>query len=180
MTLDGLEQLLRGQSRLPPVERWHPELCGDIDIFIDSDGRWFHEGSPIVRETLTQLFASILRREADGDYYLVTPAEKMRIQVADVPFVAVDAEAGGAGAEQTVIFTLNTGRVVPLDTSHPLVVTGSAEAPRPYLNLEHGLAARLGRPVYYRLVDLAVEEAGAIGLWSCGTWFPLTPSASAD
>lgn len=180
MTLTELEYLLQGSSQLPPLERWDPELCGEIDIFVDTDGRWFHEGSPIARESLARLFASILRREADGHHYLVTPAEKMRIRVADVSFVVVDAEAVGEGAEQAVVLSLNSGRKVPLDSNHPLIVQGSIEVPRPYVNLEHGLAARLSRPVYYRLVDRAVEAAGEVGLWSCGVWFALTPPETAS
>ncbi len=179
-TLATLEQLLREQADLPPIDRWHPELCGDIDIFIDNDGRWFHEGRPFAREALVRLFASILRREADGRYYLVTPAEKMRIRVEDVPFLAVASDAAGAGTGQTVVFTLNTGRKVLLDATHPLVIRGTADLPRPYLELEHGLAARLSRPVYYTLVDLAAEHQGETGVWSGGAWFPLTPPVAAE
>src|SRR5690606_31438333 len=100
----------------------------------------------------------------------------MRIRVADVPFVAVDAEAAGVGDDQVIVLTLNTGRRIPLDDTHPLVIRGDRDAPRPYVELENGLAARVGRSLYYRLVELAVERQGEIGLWSCCSWFALAPT----
>lgn len=166
------------QPSLPPIERWDPPLSGDIDIVIDRDGNWFHEGGRIERQPLVNLFASILRRESDGDYYLVTPVEKWRLQVEDAPLVAVALECAAPGGDQRLLFTLNTGWHIPLDGDHPLQVQGSADLPRPYLALARGLTALLARPVYYELVGLAEQGAGGEGAWvtSYGERFSLVPA----
>ena len=109
----GLETLLRAQGTKgpAPVEKWNPPYCGDIGLFIRADGVWLYRGSPITRLPLVKLFASVLRRDADGRHYLVTPAEKVDVGVADAPFLAVEMEVAGAGSAQTLIFrtNLNTG-----------------------------------------------------------------------
>ena len=110
--LSELEGLLRDQPRKPPLEKWQPALSGDIDIRIDSRGDWYHEGTQIQRQPLVNLFASILRREADGDYYLLTPVEKWRIRVDDAPLIAVDMEIGSdADTAQRIFFRLNTSEL---------------------------------------------------------------------
>jgi uncharacterized protein len=174
-TLDQLEIMLRDQPRKPPVEKWQPELSGDMDIRIDVNGDWYHEGTKIQRQPLVNLFASILRREADGHYYLLTPVEKWRIRVDDAPLIAVDADVGGEGAEQKWVFTLNTGAHVLLDTDHPFTVAidASNDEPRPYLQLDRGLCARITRSVFYRLVDAAEVQNNQFGIRSCGDWFVL-------
>ncbi len=177
----GLAELQReaaaGRS-LPPVERWNPAHCGDIDIRIARDGTWFHQGSPIGRRELVRLFSTILRRDGD-DYVLVTPAEKMRIVVEDAPFMAVLMDAEGEGREQRLIFTTNVGDVMVADTDNPIrVVTDPvSEEPAPYVHLRRGLEARIARAVFYQLADLAVAGAGPhegmLGAWSCGVFFPI-------
>jgi hypothetical protein len=174
-TLATIETLLSAQPARPPVEKWQPALSGDIDIRIDRSGDWHHEGGRIERQPLVNLFASILRREADGEYYLVTPVEKWRIQVDDTPLLAVDMEMGGEPAQQKIIFRLNTGEIVLLDAEHPL--TGLTDLdntePHPCIQLERGLSAKLTRALYYRLVDAAEQRGDAVGIVSCGVWFPL-------
>ena len=162
----------------PPVHLWNPDYCGDLDIEIRRDGLWFYLGTPIGREPLVRLFASILKLE-DGKYYLVTPVEKVGIRVQDVPFIAVDAEASGEGEAQVLTFTTNVGDEVAAGSENPIrverdPVTGE---PSPYVHVRRGLEARIDRKTFYRLVDLGVHRDGWFGLWSGGQFFPIIPSA---
>lgn len=175
----GLAQLQRDAAagrRLPPVETWHPAHCGDIDIRIARDGTWYHEGSPVGRKELVRLFSTILRRDPDG-YVLVTPGEKMRIVVEDVPFLAVLMDVAGAGADQTLTFTTNVGDQVVADAANPIrVVTDpQTDEPAPYVHVRKGLEARISRAVFYQLADLAVPgaDAATLGVWSRGVFFAL-------
>ncbi len=153
--------------------------CGDFDIRIARDGTWFHQGSPIGRKPLVRLFASVLRREADGEFWLVTPVERGRVIVDDAPFTAVELEANGSGSSQTLRFRTNIGDWVEADGDHPIRVAlapGSGE-PSPYILIRDGLEALILRSVYYHLVELAVEreENGetVLGVWSKDIFFPL-------
>jgi len=155
----------------------------DFGLKIARDGRWFYHGSPIERMELVKLFASVLRREADGGYWLVTPVERGRIEVEDVPFLAVELVAEGEGAAQRLHLRTNLDQWVTIDAAHPLSVRIASDpdgpaGPVPYVQMEHGLAARLARPVYYDLVELGGEAAGGrFGVWSGGCFFPLETSA---
>ena len=172
--LADLELSLRNQPRKPPLDAWNPALSGDIDIRIDSRGDWYHEGVRIQRQPLVNLFASILRREADGEYYLLTPVEKWRIRVDDAPLVVVDMEVVAvANNPQRILFRLNTDELIELDVKHPLVVAGVGSQARPYLQLDHGLSAKLTTAVFYRLVDLAGQRGNEMGVCSNGAWFSL-------
>ncbi len=154
-----------------------PPHCGAIDIRITADGVWFHEGRPILRPALVRLFASILQREADGQFYLVTPVEKMLIQVDDCPFVAVLLQVTGDGSEAVLTFELNTGEHVTANGRHPLWVEERDGGPHPLLQVRAGLQARLTRTVFYQLADLAQEDtvngASAWVVWSDGQRFVL-------
>ena len=158
--------------RLPPVERWQPAQSGHIDIRIASNGDWYHEGALVKRFAIAKLFATILRLEEDG-YYLVTPAEKLRIQVDDAPFVAMDMETTGAGRTRRIVFSTNVGDAVLAAAAHPIVVEDRAGEPRPYVEVRNGLRALLSRAVFYRLVDLADESNGQLVVWSAGARFVL-------
>lgn len=155
--LQKLEQEFRGY---PPVGSWNPDLCGDMDLVIQADGHWIHEGTEIKRQPLVNLFASILKREG-GDYYLVTPVEKWRIQVEDVPFLITQAAREGEAAGGQVLLTTNTGDVVPLDRLHPLFLKpfGDPEQPIPYIEVRAGLEGRMSRDVYYQLIEWAEPRA---------------------
>jgi hypothetical protein len=177
----GLASLQREAAAgrgLPPVERWHPDHCGDIDIRIARDGTWFHQGTPIGRRELVRLFSTILRKDADG-FHLVTPAEKMRIVVVDAPFLAVLLNAQGEGREQKLVFTTNVGdeTIASIDNPIRVVTDPSTDEPRPYVHVRRGLEARIARNVFYQLADLAVpgegEHKGMLGVWSEGAFFPL-------
>jgi hypothetical protein len=158
------------ERRLPPVERWNPPHCGDSHMRIARDGTWFHEGAPIRRPAMVRLFASLLRREADGQYVLVTPVEKLDIAVEDAPFVAVEASSEGEGRTRRIAFRLNTDEPIVAGPGHPLRLIDG----RPYLTVRGDLQAAIARPVYYEIADLALEEgADPLGLWSDGLFFPL-------
>jgi len=158
----------------PPVEKWHPAHCGDIDIRIARDGTWFHQGSPIGRKELVRLFSTILRKDGE-DYVLVTPAEKMRITVEDAPFLAVLMDADGEGEAQALSFTTNVGDVTVAGPENPIRVETDprTEEPAPYVHVRKGLEAKIARAVFYRLVDLAVVRNGMLGVWSGGVFFPI-------
>ena len=154
------------------------ETCGDFDIRIARDGTWFYQGSPIQRLPLAKLFASVLRREDDGAYLLVTPVERGRIVVEDVPFIAVALDAEGEGKARRLIFTTNLDEIVTAGAEHPLRVEEAPDGePSPYILVRPGLEARLARPVFYELVDLAAEEEidgeTQFGVWSGGRFFCL-------
>ncbi len=169
---------LAESRRLPPVEKWHPSHCGDSAMRIARDGTWFHEGSPIGRPAMVRLFSTILRREPDGSYVLVTPAEKLDIQVDEAPFVAVELKSEGEDAARTLAFRLNTGDIVVAGPDHPLRFEAHEDGPRPYLLVRRGLEALVARPVYYELAGLALDEgADPPGLWSGGAFFAMGEGA---
>ena len=165
----------------PPVHLWNPPFCGDIDMEIRRDGTWFYLGTPIGRAPLVKLFASILKLE-DGKYFLVTPVEKVGIRVVDAPFVAVDCEVSGAGADQALRFTTNVGDEVTAGPENPIRVTRAADGePSPYIHIRRGLEALIDRKTFYRLVDIATpapfEGEDWLGLTSRGQFFPIIPMA---
>lgn len=179
----SLEQIARlvEERRLPPVEKWNPDHCGDSEMRIAADGTWFHQGSPIGRKEMVRLFSTILRREPDGGFVLVTPVEKLSIEVEDAPFVAVEVTSEGEGRERRLAFRLNTGDPVVADDTHQLELRGSREEPRPYLRVRGGLEALVARPVFYELAGIAIaeqpDEKSPLGIWSCGTFFPMDHAA---
>lgn len=156
-----------------------PLDCGHFDIAIARDGTWFYRGSAISRPALVRLFSTVLKRDADGSYWLQTPAERGRITVEDAPFVAVEVSRRGDGRQQELIFRTNVDDTVAADAEHPLrVVNHPATAePNPYILVRNGLEARLNRPVFYELVALGQEErvgdSTLFGVWSKGRFFPL-------
>lgn len=163
---------LAAERKLPPVEKWNPEHCGHSGMRIARDGTWFHEGSPIGRKEMVRLFSTVLRREPDGSHVLVTPVEKLDIDVEDAPFIATEMQSQGEGKDRRIAFSLNTGDLVLLDAAHPLVVRQDENGPRPYVIVRGSMEARLGRSVYYELATIAIGE-DAEGVWSHGSFFPL-------
>ena len=169
LTLAEIAQAV-ADRRLPPIDRWNPPHCGDSAMRIARDGTWFHEGAPIRRPAMVRLFASLLRREPDGRYVLVTPVEKLDIAVEDAPFVAVEAHYEGGGKDRRIAFRLNTDEPVVAGPGHALRLIDG----RPYLMVRAGLDAAIARPVYYELAELALAEGGdPPGLWSNGVFFQL-------
>jgi hypothetical protein len=178
----GLASLQREAAAgrgLPPVERWNPPHCGEIDIRIARDGTWFHEGTPFARRELVRLFSTILRKDADG-FHLVTPGEKLRIRVDDAPFLAVLLDREGDGPQQRLIFTTNVGDQTIAGPGNPIRVEIDARTgePAPYVHVRRGLEALISRTVYYQLADLAVPgRDGNWGVWSEGGFFVLGPES---
>ena len=161
-----------------------PVDCGDLPFLIRRDGTWLYRGSPIPRKELVCLFASVLRREADGSFALQTPAERGRIEVEDAPFVAVELDWAGDGRQQVLSFRTNVDQVVTAGPDHPIRVAHDVLTcePTPYILVrpgggDLGIEARINRAVYYELVALAVREwvgcRRMLGVWSCGKFFPL-------
>ena len=176
----GLESILAsakaaGKGGLPPVDKWNPEFCGDIDMRIARDGSWHYMGTPIGRKRMVRLFSTILRHDDDGKFYLVTPVEKIGIAVDDAPFVAVEMEVSGADKDQILAFRTNVDDYVILNGDHPLRVDEDSETgePSPYLLVRGQLEALIARSVFYDLVELAEERDGVLGVWSDGLFFPL-------
>ncbi|WEK50036.1 MAG: DUF1285 domain-containing protein [Candidatus Kaistia colombiensis] len=171
--LDGLIERA-GKLRGPaPVHLWNPADCGVIDIRIDRQGGWHHEGRPILREALVRLFATVLRREPDGSYVLVTPAEKLTIAVEDVPFIAVEMAIEGEGDARKLILRTNVGDLVVVDAAHPLrIAPGAArDGLVPYVRVRGGLEARLARPLVHELAPHFEQRGEEIGLVSSGHFF---------
>ncbi|WP_374516430.1 DUF1285 domain-containing protein [Brevundimonas sp.] len=160
---------------LPPVHLWNPAHCGDIDIVIRRDGVWMHEGSPIGRAELVRLFSTVLRKDPDG-YCLVTPVEKLTIRVEDLPFRAVALESRGDG----LVFTTDVGDVAEAGPDRPIVVeTDPATGePSPRVRVRADLWARIARPIFYQLVDMAEVEGDRLVVRSKGATFPLGPAGA--
>ncbi|MGP1396347.1 MAG: DUF1285 domain-containing protein [Inquilinaceae bacterium] len=163
-----LDARLVGARRSPPAEQ-------AFDIRIARDGTWSYRGTPITRIALVKLFASVLRRDEDGDYWLITPAERGRITVDDAPFTVIEMLAEGTGVNRVLRFRTNLDRWVRADADHRIVVSFDPEtdAPRPYIRVGDNLDALIVRSVYYELAERAEIWEGRQGVWSCGTFFPL-------
>ena len=178
-TAQGIEASARAASKggLPPVHLWNPPFCGDLDMQIKRDGTWFYEGTPIGRKELVKLFSTILWREGDK-YFLVTPVEKVGLEVEDAPFVAVDFDVTGEGPEQTLTFTTNVDDQAEAGPAHPIRVVRDPETgePSPYVLIRRNLEALIDRKSFYRLVDLGAHHDDWFGVWSGGEFFAIIPS----
>jgi len=171
-------------SGLPPVHLWEPEYCGEMDMVIRSDGTWWHEGGQLTRAPLVKLFASILRKDDDGETYLVTPVEKIKIKVERGHFLATRVDIEGEGQDQRVFFTTNLGDTIEVGPERPLRVETNPETlePSPFVNARGNLDAALSRPVFYELVEHAVEretqDGPQLGIYALGTFYPLGPAGA--
>lgn len=170
------------KTGLPPVDRWHPPFCGDIDMEIRADGTWFYMGTPIGRQPLVRLFSTVLRKDDDGKTYLVTPVEKVGIRVQDAPFLAVEMAVSGEGAGRVLTFRTNVGDVTEAGPDHALrfEIYGENHELKPYLHIRGNLEALVSRAVMYDLVELGerVELDGVMMfcIRSGGKLFPVMPS----
>jgi hypothetical protein len=179
----GLERLAAavGRDRKPPVQLWNPPFCGDLDMRIAADGTWFYLGTPIGRQALVRLFASVLKRE-DERYFLVTPVEKVGIRVDDAPFLAVEMEIEGKGENRALIFRTNVDDVVRCDAEHGLRFEPEKDTGgiRPYLHVRNDLWARVTRALFLDMVEIGeVREIGGkrmFGVASAGIFFSIAPA----
>jgi hypothetical protein len=162
-------QRMTDERRLPPVDRWNPARCGHSDMKIARDGTWYHQGSPIRRPTMVRLFSTVLRREPDGRHMLVTPVEKLEIDVESTAFRAIELTSEGERRDRMIALRLDSGDALILGPEHPLTTV-----PTPRVLVRHGLEAELSRPVYYELAEIALAEGDdPPGVWSSGVFFPL-------
>lgn len=171
------------ERKLPPVHLWNPDHCGDIGMEIHADGSWWHEGRIIGREKLVRLFSTILRKDDDGETYLVTPYEKVVVRVEDAPFLAIRVDVTGEpGPDQVLVFTTNVGDVTLAGPDSPLRIETDPDTqePSPYVLVRGRLEAKLTRPVFYELAGIAVdnpEDGGeTLGVWSSGQFFVIGPA----
>ncbi|AXV15896.1 DUF1285 domain-containing protein [Neorhizobium sp. SOG26] len=180
------EQTGEGARGLPPVERWNPPFCGDLDMEIRADGTWFYMGTPIGRAPLVRLFSTVLRKDEDGRTYLVTPVEKVGIRVEDAPFLAVEMQVTQGEKGQVLTFRTNVGDVVEAGAEHPLrfEIAGENNELKPYLLVRGRLEALVSRAVMYDLVELGeVVDVNGVPMFclrSGGQVFPVMPEAELD
>lgn len=173
VSLADLEKLIK-KRQLPPVDHWNPTRCGHSGMRIARDGTWYHDGTPIRRLAMVRLFSTVLRREPDGRHVLVTPAEKLEIEVESTAFRAIEMRVEGEGRKQRIAFALDSGDAVILGPDHPLRIVNTASGPAPRLLVRHGLEAELSRSVYYELAELALAAGNEQhGVWSDGAFFLL-------
>lgn len=173
LSLADLEQLIADRS-LPPVDKWDPPYCGHSGMRIARDGSWIHEGRPIKRPAMVRLFSTVLRREADGRHMLVTPVEKLGIDVETTAFRAIAMENEGAGPDRRIALSLDSGDALIVGPDHPIFVIEGEGGPSPRVMVRHGLEAELSRPIFYELAEIALNEgADPPGVWSSGQFFPL-------
>lgn len=182
----GLEALISRATRAgkgaAPVERWNPDFCGDLDMEIKQDGTWFYLGTPIGRMPLVQLFSTVLRKDADGKTYLVTPVEKVGIRIVDAPFIAVEMDVSGSGDDQVITFRTNVGDVVEAGPGNPLRFVDEDETGglKPYVLVRGRLEALVARPVMYELVahgeEIDVGGRKMFAVRSKGEVYPIMPA----
>ena len=177
LTLAELRKTI-DERRLPPVDKWDPPHCGHSGMRIARDGSWHHEGMPIRRGSMVRLFSTILRREPDGRHVLVTPAEKLDIDVECTAFRAVEMRSEGSGRSRRIALRLDSGDAVILGPENPLTIVDTETGPSPRVLVRHGLEAEISRSVYYELAQIAVDEGcDPPGIWSEGAFFRLDNGA---
>ena len=168
-----------GEDSLPPVHLWNPPLCKNVHMKIDREGRWFFMNSPIGREKMVKLFSKVLRLDQDGHYYLVTPVEKIRLEVVDKPFLIIDFKIAGKGRNQIISFETNTKDIFLLDKEHPLRVEHKKHTnePSPYVLVRDNLEGLISRNIFYKLVDISEYKNSQtqedLGVWSRNTFFSI-------
>lgn len=175
-SLAELAKAIEARGGPPPVDRWHPDHCGHSEMRIARDGSWYHQGRPINRPAMVRLFATVLRREPDGSHALVTPVEKLTIDVEGTAFRATQMTMAGEGQDRRIGLTLDSGDAIIVGPGHPLSVVDTPDGPSPRVAVRFGLEAELARPLYYELAEIALAEGqDPPGVWSDGAFFALIP-----
>ena len=181
-SLSGLEQLLKaaGETKTPPVEKWNPSHCGDIGLAIGRDGTWTYQNSPIGRQAMVKLFSSVLRRDEDGQTYLVTPVEKITVHVEDAHFIATEMDVSARGEpSQTLYFKTNVGDVVEAGKDHPLTFRQQPGGGlKPYIHIRGRLEALVSRAVTYDLLELVEGDPGNLVIRRADQAFSVPDPAS--
>jgi hypothetical protein len=168
-------QAFISERKLPPVDKWNPKRCGHSGMRVARDGTWYHEDAPIRRSAMVRLFSTVLRREPDGRHVLVTPVEKLEIDVESTAFRAIEMTTEGEAENRTIAVKLDSGDALVIGPDHPLsMIDDDGLSPR--IAVRHGLEAELTRPVYYELAAIALDEGHEPpGVWSSGMFFALAP-----
>ncbi len=161
--------------KLPPVSQWQPQREGDSHMRIAKDGKWYHEGGEITRPAMIRAFSGLLMRDEAGQHWLVTPHERLAIEVEDAAFIAIDVKQEGPRENRALAFRLNTDDLVIAGPSHPIAARGDMDVPAIYLGVRNGLEARLNRSTYGQLVEIALE-GDSLSVTSNGAVFPLVPA----
>lgn len=180
------EQSGGGARGLPPVDRWNPPFCGDLDMEIRADGTWFYLGTPIGRPALVRLFSTVLRKDDDGKTYLVTPVEKVGIRVEDAHFLAVEMNVNADAAKPVITFRTNVGDLVTVDAEHPLrfEIVGEQRQLKPYVLVRGRLEALVSRAVMYDLVErgeiLPIDGVDMFAVRSGDCIFPIMPAGELE
>ena len=173
LSLSDIAELV-AKRKLPPVESWEPADTGDSEMRIAADGKWFHQNGEIKRPAMIRAFSSLLRRDVDGQHWLVTPQQKLSIIVDDAPFIAAELQSEGEGQNRTLAFRLNSDDLILADAEHLIEMRNGLL----YLHVRGGLWAKLARPVYYELANLALaENPESPNIWSKGAQFHLADPA---
>jgi uncharacterized protein len=171
LSLSEIAELVAAR-KLPPVEGWAPQKAGDSEMRIAADGKWYHHGGEITRPAMVRAFSTLLSRDGEGRTWLVSPFEKLSIEVEDAEFVATDMTAADGG----LAFRLNTDDLVIAGRDHPIRAAGERETPALYLAVRRGCEARLNRSSYEQLVQHALERSGEpLAVESGGAVFSLMP-----
>lgn len=169
LTLAEVAELVAAR-KLPAVENWQPSQVGDSEMRISPDGKWYHQGGEIQRPAMVRAFSSLLRCDADGTYWLVTPQQKLSILVDDAPFMAVEMQSEGEGNKRTIMFRLNSDDLVVAGPDNPIEIRNGLL----YLYVRSGLTAKIARPVFYELADIALHESpDAPEVWSKGVAYSI-------
>lgn len=175
-SLAELAAAIEARGGPAPVDQWNPDRCGNSDMRIARDGTWYYRGTPIARPAMVRLFSTVLRREPDGSHVLVTPVEKLTIEVESTAFRATQMTMSGEGPARRIGLTLDSGDALIVGPSHPLTVIETLDGPSPRVAVRFGLEAELVRSIYYELAEIAIAEGhDPPGLWSDGSFFPLVP-----
>ena len=181
--LDGIAASLPREKGLPPVERWNPPFCGDIDMRIAADGSWFYQKTPIGRPALVKLFSSVLKREGDK-YFLVTPVEKVSLVVEDAPFLAVEMTVAQGAGGPVLRFRTNVDDWVDAGPGHGLRFEPEADTGglKPYVHVRRDLWAKVTRALFYDLVARGEERSvggkAMFGVMSGGDFFAMADAAT--
>lgn len=176
LSLAALAEAIGARGGPAPVDHWNPALCGTSDMRIARDGSWTYRGSPITRPAMVRLFSTVLRREPDGSHVLVTPVEKLTIEVETTAFRATQMVMAGEVQQRRIGLTLDSGDALFVGPDHPLTMIDTADGPSPRVAVRHGLEAELTRPLYYELAEIALAEGhDPPGVWSDGVFFSLLP-----
>ena len=174
VSLAELAAAIDARGGPPPVDRWHPTHCGDSEMRIARDGTWYHQGTPIARPAMVRLFSTVLRREPDGSHVLVTPVEKLAIEVDRTAFRATQMTMSGTSETRRIGLTLDSGDALIIGADHPLTMLDTPDGPSPRVVVRFGLEAELARPLYYKLAEIALAEGHEPpGIWSDGQFFSL-------